>query len=115
MKARMPVTSEWKSMRRLYRQYFKNCERKNLFWDLSVEDFARITSSKCTYCDRIPAQKSRSYTYNGIDRQDNTKGYSLSNCVPCCKECNFIKRDLRLSIGEMRAIAQALKACRNKK
>ena len=28
---------------------------------------------------------------NGIDRFDNTIGYELHNCVPCCGFCNFAK------------------------
>jgi len=28
---------------------------------------------------------------NGIDRVDNSKGYSDTNCVPCCSECNHAK------------------------
>jgi len=38
-------------------------------------------------------KKSDKY-YNGIDRIDNTKDYTLDNCVPCCKNCNYAKRTL---------------------
>lgn len=31
---------------------------------------------------------------NGIDRVDNNKGYTLNNCVPCCKTCNQAKHRL---------------------
>jgi hypothetical protein len=31
---------------------------------------------------------------NGIDRVDNTKGYSVDNCVPCCRRCNVAKADM---------------------
>jgi hypothetical protein len=34
------------------------------------------------------------YIYNGIDRVDNTRGYSIDNCVACCKQCNWAKREL---------------------
>mgnify|MGYP001576714000 CR=1 FL=1 len=27
------------------------------------------------------------------NRVDNSKGYVLNNCVPCCGNCNYIKRD----------------------
>ena len=30
----------------------------------------------------------------GIDRKDNTLGYTLENSVPCCPTCNFAKRGL---------------------
>jgi hypothetical protein len=31
--------------------------------------------------------------FNGIDRVDNSKGYILGNCVPCCSWCNRAKAD----------------------
>lgn len=33
---------------------------------------------------------------NGIDRVDNTQGYTLANAVPCCKRCNQLKSDMQL-------------------
>lgn len=32
--------------------------------------------------------------YNGIDRIDNAKGYTIENSVTCCKRCNFAKRNM---------------------
>lgn len=34
------------------------------------------------------------YTYNGVDRVNNSDGYTIKNCVPCCAICNYAKRDL---------------------
>lgn len=34
------------------------------------------------------------YVYNGIDRVDNTKGYTIDNVVPCCGICNMAKGKL---------------------
>ena len=34
------------------------------------------------------------YTYNGIDRVDNSKGYTEENCVPCCADIDAMKMDL---------------------
>lgn len=31
---------------------------------------------------------------NGIDRVDNTKGYSVENCVAACRRCNVAKADM---------------------
>ena len=31
------------------------------------------------------------YIYNGIDRLDNSVGYTKENCVPCYKMCNYAK------------------------
>lgn len=43
---------------------------------------------------RVGVNTNGAYTYNGIDRVDNNKGYTITNSVPCCKDCNFAKRDM---------------------
>ena len=42
----------------------------------------------CWYCGSMPIPR------NGIDRQDNSKGYEIGNCVPCCTKCNLLKSDM---------------------
>ena len=44
--------------------------------------------------DKLDKALNGPYVYNGVDRVDNERGYSLENCVPCCKFCNRMKRDL---------------------
>jgi hypothetical protein len=34
------------------------------------------------------------YVYSGLDRVDNTVGYTLDNVVPACKACNHAKVDM---------------------
>lgn len=34
--------------------------------------------------------------HNGIDRVDNSKGYTKTNCVPCCKFCNMAKSNMSI-------------------
>ena len=36
------------------------------------------------------------YIYNGIDRIDNNKGYTIDNIVPCCHICNQAKSSFTL-------------------
>lgn len=31
------------------------------------------------------------YFYNGVDRINNSIGYVIENCVPCCRQCNRSK------------------------
>lgn len=31
------------------------------------------------------------FLYNGIDRLDNRRGYTVKNSVPCCTLCNYKK------------------------
>jgi 5-methylcytosine-specific restriction endonuclease McrA len=103
--------SPYRAMKRLYKNYVRMCRRRNVFWELTIEEFGRITKQACTYCKKPPAQKSRSYVYNGIDRVDPKQGYLLDNSVAACGECNFIKGN-RLSFGEMKAVGEALAAFR---
>jgi len=35
---------------------------------------------------------------NGIDRVDNSCGYVTNNIEPCCRTCNFMKKDLNYDI-----------------
>ncbi len=34
--------------------------------------------------------------YNGVDREDNNKGYIIENCVTACKRCNIAKNNMGL-------------------
>lgn len=60
-------------------------------------EFVKIT--RCHYCNafiqwfaRSKKNSTRVLTYN-LDRKDNTKGYTKSNLVVCCKRCNYTKGD----------------------
>jgi hypothetical protein len=87
----------------VYRSIAKKKERK---WSLSKKQVWRLTSSTCYYCGAEPTLVSKPtgrkyqqhvewgvYHYNGIDRVDNTKGYTQSNVVTCCVYCNRAKLD----------------------
>lgn len=90
----------------LYKRYKVEAERRGLAFLLSEDTFQDLTVSKCHYCGRTPSNQASSmplevstmehgiYLYNGIDRMDNTVGYTPSNCVPCCTMCNLSKRDI---------------------
>jgi len=89
----------------IYRGYVKHANQKGCAFELSVEDFMYLSQQNCHYCGTPPANGSNwrtlnsdVFVYNGIDRVDNTKGYTIDNCVSCCGDCNRGKRDL--SVGE---------------
>jgi hypothetical protein len=55
--------------------------------DMTKETCSSMMKSPCHYCTaRVPLNG-----LHGIDRVDNRKGYSVTNCVGCCKECNISK------------------------
>jgi hypothetical protein len=66
-------------------------KNKGYSWDedMTRDVCAAMMTSPCFYCSLMPED-----TVNGIDRMDNTRGYSTENCVACCKNCNFIKKCL---------------------
>jgi len=82
----------------LYAVYRHNAEIRNREFSLTPEQFQDLTSSNSIYCGLEPSSvykpnyKHGEYRYNGVDRVDNAQGYAMSNCVPCCKICNWMKR-----------------------
>ena len=61
--------------------YQRNCRRKNIYFEITLEQFHEITQKKCIYCDAPPANNYRGYIYNGVDRKNNAQGYVLANCA----------------------------------
>jgi hypothetical protein len=87
----------------LFGEYKRGALSRGYSFELTSEEFRNITRQNCHYCGCKPSQikhlwtiKSThgDYTYNGIDRIVNTKGYTIENCVPCCKTCNIAKGKL---------------------
>lgn len=82
-------------------QYKRSAEKRNLKFNLTTKQFRNLTKSNCYYCDREPhriikgqGKTSGDYIFTGIDRIDNSKGYTVKNVVPCCFDCNNAKKTL---------------------
>lgn len=79
----------------VYNQYKKNARYRNHIFNLSKYDFLRLILDNCFYCNYPPSNKLTTkyeiFLYSGIDRIDNSKDYTIDNCVPCCKFCNLAK------------------------
>jgi hypothetical protein len=79
----------------LYSNLRSKAKAKNMEWSITKEDFAILTKSLCYYCDGSPQHIKAGYktdfTYNGLDRVNNSRGYSIDNVVPCCRMCNVAK------------------------
>lgn len=84
----------------IYRTYKQGAVKRNLEFNLVKEQALAIFTQNCHYCNQSPSNTSRTkikeFRYSGIDRIDNDKGYSVDNCVPCCKTCNRMKSNLTL-------------------
>lgn len=93
----------------VWHRYIASAKNRGHVWELTKEQFRVLTQSPCYYTGRPPVQVGLSaatarrikegkdplpggiYIYNGIDRKDNSKGYTLENCVPCCGKANQMK------------------------
>lgn len=59
-------------------------KQRNYAWEIDFDTYiSRFWNKKCVYCGNP--------NNGGIDRVDNGIGYTLNNCVPCCRWCNLIK------------------------
>jgi len=101
------LPDEEASKRRLYGVYRNQAKKRKRAFELSIEEFSRITKEKCNYCGKEPSQECirrdrvvtpAPYIYNGIDRVNSKGGYTLANSVPCCVTCNRAK--LAMSLDE---------------
>lgn len=81
----------------LWLRYSSGAKNRNIEFNLTKNEVKNITQQSCYYCGIKPSQIIKSdcengdTIYNGIDRLDSSKGYSLDNCVPCCGKCNTAK------------------------
>jgi len=96
------ITIGLASMRGTMGNYKRSAKKRGYNFELTEEQFAEITQKACYYCGEKPNNMNRNYhsngdyIYNGLDRLDNKKGYTMDNVVPCCKICNYAKHDLTL-------------------
>ena len=86
------------SFNTLYSHYKSEAKKRGLKFNLTKEQFRCLTKQNCYYCGVEPKQVVNNlaryngvYVHNGIDRVDNNEGYVITNCVPCCKHCNWAK------------------------
>jgi len=100
--------------------YKRGAKSRDLVWELTNEQFAKLTKQNCWYCNQEPAQMNRVYgknkpknayyLYNGVDRMDNAVGYTMDNCISCCGRCNHMKHVLHVEdfINHIRKIIRNL-------
>lgn len=84
---------------RKYIAYRDNAvDKRKLLFELTQDEYYAIRNNDCTYCGE---------SGGSIDRVDSTKGYILSNCVPCCYRCNMMKQALTVEdfISHVKKIA----------
>lgn len=69
-----------------YSHYKCGAKKRNIDFNLTEQEFYSFWQKSCTYCgDKIDTI--------GLDRINSEKGYDMSNLVPCCATCNWMKID----------------------
>ncbi len=86
----------------IYNKYKRVAKERDYSFDLTKEEFLNLIYQDCFYCNEkssehiytINIEEKVKHIRNGIDRLNNTKGYTIENSVPCCIICNRAKHAL---------------------
>jgi len=91
------------SLVKIFCNYKHEAKKKKREFEITFEQFERISKLNCYYCGSEPFGYSfmkganGGVSYNGMDRIDSSRGYTLDNVVPCCGICNRAKLDMTQS------------------
>jgi hypothetical protein len=77
--------------------YKRHAKTRGFAWGLTFDEVTNIINRPCYYCGIINSNKKITkncrggFSYNGIDRVNSKKDYTIDNVVPCCNFCNKAK------------------------
>ena len=77
------------NMERYLVSYIQCAKNRNIGFEITKEQFESTVLMPCYYCGSYNQEE-----VVGIDRLNSSKNYTIDNCVPCCKACNFMKGTL---------------------
>ena len=84
---RRPVEKKWRqSLKGRFAEYKKGAIKRNLIWELTIEEFKEYWQKSCSYCGL-------EIETIGLDRIDSKIGYKKENICACCEFCNRVKRE----------------------
>lgn len=70
--------------------YKYSAKQRNYIFELTEEQYYKLIKENCYICGK----KTDDHHTNGIDRFDNTKGYTFHNSNSCCGQCNIMKKEM---------------------
>jgi hypothetical protein len=84
------------AQRTIVKNYRLSAKYRGLLMELTDQDVFALIAMPCFYCGSPPERirkvsRNGSVSFNGIDRIDNSQGYTIDNTVPCCHTCNHAK------------------------
>jgi hypothetical protein len=91
----------------------RNAKVRGLSWELTLDQYSALVSSPCAYCENKIGNV-QTELGAGLDRIDNSLGYTTSNVVPCCGFCNKLRSDV-LTVEETKAAVEAILRLRTNK
>jgi hypothetical protein len=98
-----------------------NAKKRGLEFTISRDEARNLSKMDCHYCGTPPSNVANAdyksptykhrhsigeYVYSGLDRVDNSIGYTPDNVVPCCKKCNQAK--CKLGLEEFRGLINSI-------
>jgi hypothetical protein len=96
------VTDEDFALNQHLSGYKTSAKNRGLCFDLTRDQFKVLVESDCWFCGASPAPTWKHSKlkapprFNGVDRLDNEKGYTVGNSVSCCGPCNRAKHTMGL-------------------
>lgn len=100
-KQKTDIERKHTAISRIIGRYKSKAKTRNIEWNINEKLFISTIEKACYYCGIESSMQLNIngfiYRYNGIDRIDSSKDYISDNIVPCCKNCNMAKSDLRQS------------------
>jgi len=92
--------------------YKSNANKRGIPFELSYSNFERLITSECVFCGSyrenvLIKEGYENFPYTGIDRIDNTAGYTFENSVSCCRWCNRAKNNHSLEYFIKQCLAVA--------
>ena len=91
----------------LYNHTYKGRAKKcGIKFSITKSQFKDLTKQPCHYCGTQPSgvytrgtgRYKSYYLYNGLDRINSRRGYTLKNVVPCCGTCNHAKHTMSYGV-----------------
>ena len=66
----------------MWEKFLWSADKRGWRVEITREQWQEMREQKCYLCG------DKGDPYNGIDRRDNSKGYEMDNCRPCCAPDN---------------------------
>lgn len=79
---------------------------RNIIWGMSKQEYTEIISKPCYYCSNNFGDNNINCGV-GLDRVNNSMGYTVDNVVSCCAKCNFVRGTI-LTPEETKIVIQAI-------